>query len=141
MTTIVYNHKDKEIAVDSRLTRRDTIITDNANKIIKNDNGVFILSGYYADCELFASSFPNEPPREVKCYGFVVSDNEVYWLSFEDGNTMLTKCNYNESVGSGQDHALTALDLGLSAKDAVKMAMKRDVNTGGKVRIYKVNND
>lgn len=138
MTTIAYNHKNKEIAVDSRITRGDTIITDNANKIIKNDNGVFILAGYNADCELFANSFPNEPPRAVSCYGFVVSGNCVYWLSFEDGKMMLTKCEYNEAAGSGQDHALTALDLGLSAKESVKMAAKRDCSTGGKIRVYKV---
>ena len=138
MTTIAYNHKDKEIAVDSRLTRGYTIISDNFNKIIKSNNGTFILAGYTADCELVAKSFPNEPHRECNCSGFVVSDKFVYWLSFEDEKIMLTKCEYNEAAGSGQDHALTAMDLGLSAKDSVKMAAKRDVSTGGKIRVIKV---
>lgn len=138
MTTIAYNHKDKEIAVDSRITRGDFIVTDKANKAIKNDNGLFILSGLTADCELVAQCFPNEPPREVNCYGFAISDEFVYWLTFNDGVLMLTKCNYSEAAGSGQDHAITAMDLGCSAKDAVKMAAKRDQNTGGKIRVYKV---
>jgi len=42
------------------------------------------------------------------------------------------------AIGSGQDHALTAMDCGLSAKEAIKMAAKRDVNTGGRVRTFKI---
>ena len=138
MTTVVYNHKDKEIAIDSRITRGGFIVSDDATKAVKNSNGFFALSGMTADCQLVAECFPNEPNREVDCYGFVASDSCVYWLSFSDGQMILTKCNYNEAAGSGQDHAITALDLGLSAKDAVKMAIKRDPCTGGKVRVYKV---
>ena len=138
MTTIAYNHKDKEIAVDSRITRGDFIVSDNAKKAVKNENGFFALCGRAADCKLVAECFPNEPPREVDCYGFVASDNCVYWLSFSDGQMILTECDYNEAAGSGQDHAITALDIGLSAKEAVKMAVKRDLHSGGKVMVYKV---
>lgn len=138
MTTIAYNHKDKEIAVDSRMTRGDTIISNDVNKVIRSDDGIFILSGYTADCDLFVKCFPNDLPRAVECFGFVVSDSKVYSISFIDEKTVLTECKYNEACGSGQDHALTAMDLGLPAKDAVKMAIKRDVNTGGKVRVIKV---
>lgn len=37
------------------------------------------------------------------------------------------------AVGSGACHAITALDCGKSAVEAVRMAMKRDMNTGGRV--------
>jgi len=35
MTTVAYNHKDKEIAVDSRFSRGDIISTDNGIKVFK----------------------------------------------------------------------------------------------------------
>jgi hypothetical protein len=42
------------------------------------------------------------------------------------------------AIGTGTDHAITAMDCGLSAREAVKMAMKRDTGTGGRIRTYKV---
>lgn len=41
------------------------------------------------------------------------------------------------AIGSGAKHALTAMDLGLDAKEAVKMAMKRDIYTGGRIRTFR----
>ncbi len=43
------------------------------------------------------------------------------------------------TLGSGGCYALTAMDMGATAKEAVKMAMKRDTGTGGRVRTYKLN--
>ena len=40
--------------------------------------------------------------------------------------------------GTGQDHALTAMDCGLSAKEAVKMAAKRDTGTNSRVSTYTI---
>lgn len=37
------------------------------------------------------------------------------------------------ALGSGAAHAITAMDCGKSARQAVQMAMKRDINTGGRV--------
>lgn len=42
------------------------------------------------------------------------------------------------AIGSGMYYALTAMDCGCSAEEAVKMAAKRDVNTGGEIRIFKI---
>jgi ATP-dependent protease HslVU (ClpYQ) peptidase subunit len=38
------------------------------------------------------------------------------------------------AIGSGEDYAITALDLGLTAEQAVAVAIKRDVFSGGKIR-------
>ena len=138
MTTIAYNHKDKEIAFDSRTTRGDTIVRDNANKAITNSKGTFIFAGSSADCAIVASEYPNTPEKTVNSYGFAIVKGVVNWISFNDDGINIQEINYNESAGSGQDHALTAMDLGLSAKDAVKMAIKRDNGSGGKIRVFKV---
>jgi len=41
------------------------------------------------------------------------------------------------SIGSGSDHALTAMDMGATAEKAVEMAMQRDICTGGRIRLYR----
>lgn len=138
MTTIAYNHKDKEIAFDSRLTRGSTIASDNYNKAIKKSGLTFILAGSTSDCDLVASMYPDRLTREVDCYGFLIDSGVVYWVSSDDLEIKILELSYNEAAGSGQDHALTAMDLGLSAKDSVKMSAKRDSNTGGKIRVIKV---
>lgn len=38
------------------------------------------------------------------------------------------------AIGSGRDFALAAMDMGATAKEAVEMAAKRDVYTGGTIR-------
>lgn len=43
-----------------------------------------------------------------------------------------------DAIGSGAAYALAAMDMGASAEDAVRAAMKRDIYTGGKVRAMKV---
>tara|TARA_R110000796_G_scaffold143647_3_gene260326 strand:- start:411 stop:617 length:207 start_codon:yes stop_codon:yes gene_type:complete len=42
------------------------------------------------------------------------------------------------ALGSGADHAYTAMDCGLSAKEAVKKAAYRDCGTGGRIRSYTI---
>jgi hypothetical protein len=37
-------------------------------------------------------------------------------------------------LGSGSDHAMTALDMGATAAESVKMAKTRDISIGGVVR-------
>lgn len=38
------------------------------------------------------------------------------------------------AIGSGADHAITAMDMGANAFLAVQMAAKRDTGTGGTIR-------
>lgn len=40
------------------------------------------------------------------------------------------------AVGSGWQHALTAMDMGATTEKAIEMAAKRDVNTGGRVETF-----
>ena len=45
MTTIAYNHKDREIAVDGQISRGNIIVTLNADKVDIVDNVKFIMCG------------------------------------------------------------------------------------------------
>ena len=138
MTTIAYNHKDGEIAVDSRLCRGQTIITDETDKAVLTEHGLFVLSGYAVDVEKFIGDYPNVFDNQYKLSGFLVKDKEVFWVFSESDATGIIKIDFNEASGSGQDHAMTAMDLGYSAKQAVEMAIKRDCHSGGKVKVFKV---
>jgi ATP-dependent protease HslVU (ClpYQ) peptidase subunit len=44
------------------------------------------------------------------------------------------------ALGSGSHFALTAMDMGATAAEAVEMAKKRDTSTGGLVRTLVISN-
>lgn len=137
MTTIIYDHEKREIAFDSRITRGSTICSDDYCKKHQKNNVVFITAGYEAEVQRFISDYPNLEGA-YDCDGAMVENGKVYSFGFQDGRFLRLQLNFSEAWGSGQDHALTALDLGKSAKEAVKYAMKRDCGTGGKIRVMKV---
>lgn len=140
MTTIAYNHKDKEIAVDSRFTRGDRISTDKGVKVAKRGGVTFVLAGFTEGYgSLIDMWFDGEPRKDIECSAFVVDCSLVYEFGINhDGLISKEPLNENLSKGSGEDWALAAMDFGCSARDAVKYAMTRDVYTGGKIRVIKV---
>lgn len=138
MTTIAYNHKDKEIAYDSRQCMGTFIATDSANKMMRTEHGIFFLSGSVSDCEFLATNYPDIAREGSNAYGLAVFGGEVYWISNNNGVTDAVKCEHEFTAGSGEAYAQAALDFGCSAKDAVKYAKTRDCNTGGKVHVFKV---
>lgn len=140
MTTIAYNHKDKEIAVDSRFTRGDIISTDKGNKVIKKSGVTFVCAGLSAQYDLLVGMwFSSEPVKDIGCHAFVIDRGVVYDYGLDNnGEISKEKLDENLGKGSGQDWALAAMDFGCSAKDAVKYAMTRDVYSGGKVKVIKV---
>ena len=137
MTTIAYNHKDKEIAVDSRKTKGNFIADDYHNKIRKTRDATFILAGNEHEIDSVVEAWP-EMIRAESCYGFVVVDGVVKWISssgLESGIMASNACEHNETAGSGSDYAIAAMDMGASAKQAVEMAIKRDVFSGGNIQV------
>lgn len=136
MTTIAYSVKDSLIAVDGRETLGNTIVSDKVNKIIKNEHGSFILCGNTADSVLFSEGgFADD--QEYDCGGlWVKPDGEV--VGVYGGGNDLCPVEFNEAFGSGASFALSAMDFGKSAKEAVKYASTRDCKTGGAIRTLRV---
>ena len=140
MTTIAY--KDNVIAYDSRVTSDITIIDDNCEKKRVENNVAFFLTGSTADHDrLIAAYFGAEINlKNVNANAMVADSDALYLIGVDEEvgifRTPLSK-DITYAIGSGADHALTAMDMGLSAADAVKMAAKRDTCTGGKIRRYK----
>lgn len=145
MTTIVYDHKAKQIAIDSRYTANGTISADNGKKFtVLDDESVFFFAGKKADYPNLVRFFTGELGSNhewiPECGAFMVKDGAVYECAVtkegEPWKDDMTDSSW--STGSGGKFALAALDFGKSAKEAVEYAMTRDCYTGGKVRVFDV---
>lgn len=140
MTTIAYNHKDKQVAIDSRYTRGDLIDTDKGDKIRKNKKGIYLLAGHQGDFEDLMSLNKNDKVEiRPECGGVLISNGKAYSVDTDnEGFFIMAELTENLTVGSGSSFALAAMDFGMSAKDAVNYAKTRDIYTGGRVRVIDV---
>lgn len=141
MTTIAY--KDGVIAYDSRQTRNDRIISDDCLKCQVVDGVSFFLSGAVCDEKaLIAAYFGTPSPVPVECSGYAVDGGKLLMIGHDD-KTGIWKQELDPSnpdaIGSGTPYALAAMDMGASAEEAVRAAMKRDIYTGGKIRTVIIN--
>ena len=141
MTTIAY--KDGVIAYDSRQTRNDRIISDNAQKCQVVSGVSFFLSGAVCDEKaLIAAYFGTPSAVPVECSGYVVDGGNLMMVGHDD-KTGIWKQELDlsnpDAIGSGSAYAIAAMDMGASAEDAVRAAMKRDIYTGGTIRSAFIN--
>lgn len=137
MTTIAY--KGNQIAVDSRITRGSTICSDSYCKIQTVQDIKFIICGVLSDTESLIQAYFGAEVEDADAQCLILKEGRVYSFAIEDGKGYcLDITGETEAIGSGADHAITAMDLGLSAKEAVKMAAKRDTGTGGRIRVLEV---
>lgn len=139
MTTIAY--KDGVIAYDSRQTRNSAIVSDNAPKCQVVDGVSFFLSGAVCDEKaLIAAYFGTASPVPVECSGYVVDGGKLIIVGHDDKTGIWKQeleLSNPDAIGSGAAYAVAAMDMGASAEDAVKAAMKRDIYTGGEVRLFR----
>lgn len=141
MTTIVYDHKNKVIAWDSRRTGCNGVIKSDTSEKMTEHNGVtFWMAGSLCDEELMISHYfgnKEELIPEANCFAFDdgklyrcgVSNEAVFWKE------PLTN---NDAFGSGSEWAMAALDFNCDARQAVEYAKTKDCYTGGEVKTFKV---
>lgn len=143
MTTIVYDHKNKIISIDSLVNDGSTVISKEYDKTIENDLGLWFISGDISDYEELVILEHNEQVKDVnclpECYALLVKGQAVYYVHVnKEGRCKYMRCKCNETLGSGSSFALSALDFGKTAKEAVIHASYRDIYTGGSIRVYDV---
>ena len=143
MTTIVYDHAKQQIACDSRESANGFIISDRACKFIIDNDDVWFICGSKSDAQIFVDEFKHNDlvSDNVSCGGLLVRDGVAYKACNEDGVYKLDKLVSTDGLGSGGWMALSAVDLGKTAKEAVEYAMTRDCFTGGKVHVYDIKNN
>lgn len=137
MTTIAY--KSGLIACDSRQTRGDRIVSDSCSKCTEVDGVKFFLAGSVCDeAALIAAYFGKPSSVPVESSGYA-ADNGVLMLIGHDENgiwkQVLDLAN-PDAIGTGAPYALTAMDMGASAEESIAAAAKRDIYTGGAVKVY-----
>lgn len=136
MTTIAY--KDGVIAYDSRLNCDERIISDSFSKMVERNGVRFFCCGSQDHMERLADAYFGEDTGELEATALVVEGGKVYRVGRCEKRLYRSLMVEHGAIGSGTDHALTAMDMGATAAQAVKMAMKRDPFTGGRIRIFRV---
>ncbi|WP_347784083.1 proteasome subunit beta [Pseudomonas kurunegalensis] len=143
MTTIAY--KDGVIAYDSRQTRNGSIVSDDVVKCQVVDGVSFFLSGAVCDEKALIAAYFGTPSQvPVECSGYAVDGGRLQMVGHDDKTGVwrqdLDPAN-PDAIGSGSAYALAAMDMGASAEEAVRAAMKRDIYTGGKVRVIRISGE
>ena len=138
MTTIAY--KDGIVAYDSRSTSGNMIRSDREDKHRSVGGKHFFSSGPVSDAEDLIALYLGlaAETKDLEGSVLVVDSGKLFSASIDDGVFFKQPLSLKEpyALGSGTPFAYTAMDLGCDAITAVKMAAKRDMNTGGRTRKY-----
>jgi len=142
MTTIAYNHKDKEIAVDSRCTNQGKIVTDAMDKSITISGVTYFYTASGDDGEklakIISGSSTDKDNESLDAAVMFIKSGKAFMGCYSENKLDTWLLTYSDSIGSGCDFALAAMDFGKTAKESVEYAATRNHHTGGEVRVFKV---
>lgn len=138
MTTIAYDHKRGEIAVDGRSTAGSVIFCEESVKWHEHDGAIWFMAGAFADFKRFldwhTGKKSGKPEHSVDCSALVVIDGACHLAGLTDeGEAWTQTLDANRAIGSGSIFALASMDHGKRAHEAVAYAATRDIYTGGKI--------
>ncbi len=141
MTTIAY--KDGVIAYDSRVTRGSLIDHDDFEKLIHRDGHRFLFTGCGPDFADLIDEFLGKKivSKPLEANGLVITNGRLCQIGHDAESGFWVDDVWSErpfAIGSGRDFALAAMDMGATAKEAVEVAARRDVYTGGTIRSIKI---
>lgn len=139
MTTVALQYESRTISYDSRMSSGNGyVVDDNYNKKREVNGVVFFLAGVAADIDMFTEYYPGPYELIPECSGILVRDGEVHSVHVDE-HGMISELNLtcDYAVGSGEQFALAAMDLGKTSKEAVKYATTRDCFSGGKINTFK----
>ena len=140
MTTIVYDHENKQIACDSRETAGNFICSDSVMKYRQMDDCIWFVAGYSSDVDILIDTAKHNAvaPENVEVLAILVKNKEATLVTIADGVYKFDKLTSHEGIGSGGRSAVCAIDFGNGAKVAVEYAITRDTMSGGKVHVYDI---
>ncbi len=143
MTTIIYDHKRKQIACDGRVSADGVIFTDDCDKWDVCGKGILFSCGADHDVPTILKAIDTFEHKEatggeVDASGLLVTDDGIFEVGVMDCAIYYTKSYYSYGMGSGGYWALAALDHGKTAAKAVEYASTRDSCTGGKISVYDI---
>lgn len=160
MTTIAFD--GRYLAADGRMTRSDIICSDSVKKIrlveaiIRGKtqevavfgagswNGIYAIMEWMTQNDVFdidpdlpRPSFPADPDGSYSSQdvSFITRDGQAYCL---DAQSRPAPYPAPIADGSGFPFAQMGLALGQNAVEAVRSAIKLDVNSGGEITCFDV---
>jgi hypothetical protein len=142
MTTVAF--RDGVMAADSRGNDEHVGIVPIPKvfkKKIKGKEYIFGVAGYWEAAMMFIEWYRTRDNALHERLMKLTGDNDFDVLIWDGKKLMcadafmypveVTEEYY--AIGSGAAHAITAMDCGKSARQAVQMSMKRDPSTGGRI--------
>lgn len=152
MTTICY--KDKVMASDGKVTQGDMVVNTSTKKVFSINGCLVGFAGRMTSGLKFISWFQkwsdshmvrNEAPYVDILMPEDLTEDDFYAIvCWTDGSVSLYEGGQNMyevdasqgfSIGSGSPYALSAMLAGCGAEEAVKIACKLDVFSGGEVYV------
>jgi 20S proteasome alpha/beta subunit len=141
VTTIAWD--GKTLAVDSRSTSNGVVISDKETKLYINV-GVYqavAITGSMTEMPAFVDWLRHgeqgDRPKSEGCALCIAANGKAYTFHTEKIGGPVEEFPPSAN-GSGWEIALGAMDAGATAVEAVKIACKRDVYSGVKVRSFTV---
>jgi 20S proteasome alpha/beta subunit len=141
VTTIAY--KGGIVACDGRITSGSLIEDDDREKMIEREGVRFFMTGATADYDMLIAGYLGERvvPQPVDACSLVFRNGALTCVGVDEDLRIWeaqVPLGKPYAMGSGRTFALTAMDMGATAYQAVEMAAKRDTSTGGTIRTYEV---
>lgn len=140
MTTVAADRA--QIAADSKTTSGETWF--HATKLYRIGNAVVGVSGDSTAIEKFLTWYRGGRKRkrqpefkDSESFSALILTRAGLYHVDESMGVDLIKDDYF-AIGSGAACALVAMDLGLSPRDAVLAASRRDQHTGGEIEVMGV---
>lgn len=146
MTTWAY--RDGILAADTQTTSGN-IRAGTVAKIRRAGPFLIAISGALSLCEAWASWVcsgmdPEREPERVfghgsgneseRAYGTIFLGGEAY-VFFEPSGSHICYAPFTAD-GSGRELAIGAMEMGATAVEAVQVAAKHDIATGGPIQVY-----
>lgn len=146
MTTIAY--KDGELAYDSLVSKGNARL-GNMQKGVKSENFIAAVCGAAMAVPAFlkwvkADFNPRKKPNiviktEDDEFEAIVVDRKGNIIYYNERLEALPIQARYHAIGSGEDFAKGAMEVGADAKRAVQAAAKLDTGTGGRIRVLTFN--
>jgi hypothetical protein len=145
MTTIVYDPVDKTIAVDSLVSSKGVYIESEKVLDYPNNEFAFLCGDIFQATQVANWVNQNMSFEEIQEQIDSTMDNVdfvvTYWFPklkyfchfVNSGQPVFSSLDQKFAFGSGYKIAIAAIDIGLTARQAIKLASKLDSFTGGEI--------
>lgn len=135
MTTIAFD--GKTLAADTQATGQ-YLLQRPARKVRSHGAVAWAVAGYEANIETFSdwikNGRPEQKPQLAGADDFcALVIEEGHCVSYQTGGLVRLKAGTPAAIGSGAEIAMGAMMAGADARQAVRIAIKLDPYTGGRV--------